>query len=456
MKEIRWPFGLGLAVIAVFYLIFFSQQSWKIHTHSLGLVYKTYQRDSANVMQRGTYAFKPIDSQHLKTWDASHYAYLAENFYEPEPNRNFLYAFFPAFPLWWKALHVPIAFVGLINALLVVIAGVFLWNLFPPEWDKQFRIFLWLSVLTFFSFTVIHMPYAEATSFFLLAISLWGLFRKNWFVFGLFGFLFATSRPNILMFLLAWCCAEAWLMLLSRKFQLSSFLRPLPFLLGMIATFGLYAHISGDWGVFFKAQEGWNTKLQVPSRFSDWSNESFPVNIILLGIWVPFLAYQLAFQSVRAFRNKQFYLFSPDKTLDLVLTAGHAFSLGSALFILLFQGGNVHSAHRYLTVNAIFPLLAGYYLYKWITWKNGKKMLFSLMAIGIGFFAMYILDKNKIKPDTFTGFYLISLILPLFLLKKYVPQNKPITFILILYVLICISWQTLLYNQYLSDGWIWV
>lgn len=455
----RYSLLLYIGILCTFGLIFLSQQRAGIYHRTLGKIYKTYQR--AEGAEFPAYDYIPYASYNretVKNWDAGHYIFLGENFYSSEEGRKYLFAFFPLFPLALKATGLDSLWIPLLNVAVFFTGILFLLRAF--RFNDYRKDLLFTAVLaTLSSFTIVYMPYADALAFTTGAAALYFLLQKKYPLFALFALLFATSRPNIMIVILAWITGEIIMAVLRRdrsSFTIGkSLLRLAPLAVGVCVVFTLYYWISGNFFVFFEAQAGWNTQPQFPKEIRDWSSESITLNVFLLFGIAPVLLLNYARKFILKLLGKSSYLFHKDPLTDHIISLSHIYFVGTGLYIFIFQGGNLHSAHRYLLVSPFFPFLLWYYFNMLSVLSSWKKTIICLLPVIAGPLMLLVAWKGKMQWEAATGLWLLLLLFPLLLFFDKILKHKPLVILYMMYFAACIAWQTLLYNQFLGNGWIW-
>ena len=172
-KEASLQFVLVVFLFLSSYFIFKLFQKPLIYEQTMGKITHTYMRDTVNK----SYVFtvnKPFyyrNPKNLASWDAGHYLHIRNNYYKGD----WYYAFFPLFPLAWKASGISIIYIGLVNYLLfgislILLAFIFLKERFRSVTDK---LIVMAFGLTLPPIVVYYMPYAEALFTLTFALAVW-------------------------------------------------------------------------------------------------------------------------------------------------------------------------------------------------------------------------------------------------------------------------------------------
>lgn len=208
-------------------------------------------------------------------WDAEHYLFIRDHGYDFQRT-----AFFPLFPVWWRALGVGTVGMGLANAALF--AGSFAALAWQFGWPRRRQVLL-LSVP---SLVFMALPYSEAVFFGSGVLVLVGLRRGATGLYCLGLLLSCLSRSAALVLgpaalVTAVLAAEAPGSLAAGG--AAGLRRWGPALAGAVAaglglglSLAVHRHYTGRWLVFFEAQRLWDNRLRWPGwPLSNWAG-SFP------------------------------------------------------------------------------------------------------------------------------------------------------------------------------------
>jgi hypothetical protein len=275
-------------------LFFFSQQNELINHQTLGRVTKNWTVvDGQKTLQ--SIPFHSLNDSTVVRWDAKHYLLIKEHGYNvSQAGSDFIYAFFPAFPAFWRVTGLSAQWMPAVNFTLYVIGLLILYNLFG---SRLRATGMWIS-MALPSIIIFLIPYTEALFFVLIAIGIFGYIKQKYLVYFMAMLLAALTRPSFTILGIALICNE-FLNLAEhkniRQFLFSSFKMVSPLLLGTFLV-GLiqYSQGSGELFAFMRVQEYWGHKLGWPTKLTDWSHQGFDLNVaILFLLFIPISIYLL-------------------------------------------------------------------------------------------------------------------------------------------------------------------
>ena len=263
-------------------------------------------------------------------YDVEHYQTIATQGYG-----NWLTAFFPGFPLFWKALGV-VWWVGVVNALLAASALTGL----AHAWDmnRWERALLGAAPLAVFWL----LPYSESLCLLGLAAGWIGVKQQRPYLMGGGVLLACFCRPLWPVLAVALLLLEvlpAWRgtagMGPKRWYALGGMA------LGTLAALSTHAGYTGEWGTFHQAQAHWGNALGWPQLpFSTWSDA--PVMMVdsaalMLGAMAGTrIVLQRFGGEASAATQLSLYYLSGIVALTLAFRGGELFSLGRFVWALPF------------------------------------------------------------------------------------------------------------------------
>ncbi len=280
-------------------------------------------------------------------WDAEHYQYIRDHGYDVQRT-----AFFPLFPLLWRALGVGPVVMGLLNGLLF--AGSFAALAWAFAWSRRQQLLALAVPQLLFMF----LPFSEAVFFGSGALVLIGLRRAHggWCALGLV--LSCLSRPAAFVLLPAigatavltrpaglvgW---RSWAVA-ARRAGLGGALAAL----GLGLSLVVQHHDTGHWLGFLEAQKYWDNHLQWPHLpLRNW------------GTTLPRLVEASAFAVVLAALGYLGYVARHHWTRPLPATAAPVVFAATYLvsvtaIVLATRGGLLVSLSRYVYATPYFLLL---------------------------------------------------------------------------------------------------
>lgn len=311
----------------------------------------------------------------LVDWDGEYYNCIRQGGYE-----GVTQAFFPLFPLVWRWSGLATYGICLLN-LLVFFAGIaILWRNF--QW-KTSHLWLYIStpMLMFMA-----LPYTEAL-FFLFSVGvLLGAHHKNLWLTCLALALCSLTRPTYTILLPALIAAEwlteyRWRTILWRSccYVLSAG--------GSTAVVLLLQHAdTGDWFGYIEAQKVWHHALRAP-YFPLWSWDSGDHTLAAIVLRADGLAMLLGLGAAL-----MLLVLAGRRLMQLTITVPRPvliawlYAAGIMVSMLLFKGGCINSASRYIFATAFFPIMLQH------LWQQQKRPSFALwvgMCILIGLMGIF-------------------------------------------------------------------
>lgn len=405
--------------------------------------------------------FQKINNEKLTHWDALIYLNLSKDLYRKDAPDKF--AFFPMFPVLWKLSHLPINAIVYLNILLFLVGYIFMYFIIRDYFkfsDKNVQ-HIYLLLLAIPSLVVFAIPYAEATAFIIFSLAIYFLIlEKKLFTFIMF-FLLALCRPNTLLLLISSFSAIAIIIFQPGKVKnkRSIFSAVGGLLTGLISLFTYYYLISDNFWIFFEAQKNWGTQLQWPHLpFTDYAAEVMLINRLLLFVLMP--------ASIIKLIQTVFFDKKETGTWYYVKVFSNIYFLATVLSVVLFQGGSLHSLHRYLfatplgmifLIDLCTSFIHANILKKWI--------VFSVFIIGCSLcvhltdpelLGQIIRNKNEqLFTNIGVGIFVIVTCLLFWIPVKDSRWSKAYLPAVIIVLMIALVWDSVLFNQFLSRGWLW-
>ncbi len=386
-----------------------------------------------------------------ETMDAYHYACIKNNLYNYDPNDEVSrsnFAFFPLFPLAWKISMLSGKGIIIVNFLLHLASILILTLVFCPKSVVQ-------SLLVIFALptlTVFLIPYSEALFMFSISIALLGWKRQNNMLYILGLLLASMTRPVFILLIGAAIATEIFFLICDkkRKIQYKQLIITISTVLTgtFLVTLFQWTYHHGSLLTFINAQKHWGTFLQVPGGIVDWSREGYGMNV-----WA--LVFCCVFGGIILFskflRRKEL----ETETYDYWYYFSWIYMILATLFVLLLQGGCLHSLYRYTLCTPFFYIIIFQHL------NNGNKLslskplliytLFLILCVLFIETAWYSREWNFSK----TGFVLLSSNLLFFILMQYINNAQRYIGLGIL-ILTGIIWNCYLLNMFVTKAWIFL
>jgi hypothetical protein len=457
-----------LVYVVLSCLVFCLLQNTTVYNATINKIGFTYERinnpdgSRKEVKKINHVPFQQITNKKLSHWDASIYYNLSKNLYpKTQPN---LHAFFPLFPLLWKIFHIPLGGIIYFNLLLFLLGYFFFFLCIRNQFElgRAHISFSYMLVLGLPSMAVFAIPYAEATSFFMFAMALFFMIRKQIWPSLIFFILLAWCRPNTLMIILAALSALAFYLYKVKKI---SAIQPILFTaiaglsIGLVLLFTYFYFTSGNFLIFFEAQKNWGTQLQIPKLpFTDHTSEVFLIDRILLFVITPIAILKLI---------SMLFLKTPNPGIWLYIRFfALSYFILTCLTVLFFQGGSLHSLHRYTLASPlgiIFIIDLCTSASKKNIWQKG--LIYSGVVVFCAI-VIQVLDRqfiggliNNHEDQRFTNLGALLLVSILSLIFWFPYKHSKINTIYYIFaaitLFIAMVWDSVLFNQFLSQGWLW-
>lgn len=441
-----------------FWIFFFSFQNATFYNATLGKISQNWTNINGERKLIQTH-YTTVTNSKLIRWDACHYHLIKEKGYDIQAaGGDYIFAFFPLFPLVWKISHLPPLGMFFFNYSLFVFSIGLLLKLFSHSTNQKNNIML---SLTFPSLVIFLIPYTEATFLFATTIGVYGFLKNKYWLFFLGLFLASITRPAYTFLFLSFIGTEFFFFIRKREIVnaiKNCFKMVLPLLAGTFFVSILHL-FNGSKRVFkfIEVQKYWDNTLSIPHKLHDWSHEGFGINIgILFLVFLPiafalFALFRQQFKKNNSFQNqliisigyKQFYLV----ILSII------YLIGATLFIIFFRGGSLNCLFRFTLCTPFFFILlfGGFNLLKGIQTSVRFSVFLGLTisSIILLYSAAYSAEWNFSD----TGIFILILSILFWLFQDF---STSMIYKVGLYftVFFNLIWTTYLFNMYLNDGWI--
>ncbi|KUG09930.1 hypothetical protein [Solirubrum puertoriconensis] len=288
---------------------------------------------------------QPITARGLQEWDAEHYLFICNQGYDLIRT-----AFFPAFPLLWRATGLGTVGICVLNLGLFVLAFAALARAWRLPVGQQL---LALSIPSMFFMGV---AYSEALFFVGGAATLIG-WRQQQMPLAWAGLLLCSCTRSVAFMFVPALLLTAWLLRHqgARLVWRQALGGVLASVAGMLISLWVHYRDTGIWLAFVRAQrEGWNNHLQVPAwPLSSWGGDTMTRYESLALLVAVACALYLAY-----------LLLQPSKAASLPF--GVIFSMlyiaGVATITVATKGGIMASLSRYAFASPFFVVLLGWVL----------------------------------------------------------------------------------------------
>ncbi|MBR1792692.1 MAG: hypothetical protein IJ764_03540 [Bacteroidales bacterium] len=386
-------------------------------------------------------SYRPVDNDHLLSWDAAHYKEIAQSLYKDIWTGNF--AFYPLFPMLWKVTGFSPRAISILNYLMFCIGIGILVMLFAP------RMASWTTwtLLLLPCLTPYMIPYSESLFFVCAAIGIYGLDKGHYWMYFI-GFMMASmtrAAGNIMG--IAWVIVDiiAWMYQKTtiRQMLTNMWRHLLPIAAG-VALVLLFQHWRGaeHWFQYALAQQEWGKSLDWPTlNWTDWSREGKSISWPLIyAFGLPMLVY-LTMVLSNGLRGSQP---KPFDTQDGITVFCVLFLTGNILLAMLTQHGCMYSQARLLTCTPFFVYLVLRLtttdLPTWSRW--GLTLIVAAVACRF----LYMFSRT----------YLVGIWIFVFLSVLMLWGNRMHkvfrTIVLVLGIGINLLWQAQLFNIFLEES----
>jgi hypothetical protein len=367
-----------------------------------------------------------FSEKNILQWDAVHY-YTIKNY----GYKGFLTAFFPMFPLVWKALNIGVVAMSLFNGFIYISAATMLIYFF--EIEKREMILLLSTPSIIFMF----LPYTESLFFLCGTLILVGLERNLKWLIVLSLLICSMVRPTATVFIPALILLE-WLSKGNKFSFANTFYYCAATVLGMLLVFYIQYLHTNEWFSFFTVQKsGWNNQLQFPVLpLRSWAGNSIvKLDGVALMVGIISIIYLVLLFLKKIEIHSKALVFS-----ILYLS-------GISLLILFFRGGSLFSLNRFVFATPFYFVFFNHFL-KNRTWSNKDiVVLFLVISLYWLLFGSYVHIQALLKFELTTLFVLL-----VFMQKTVSSQFSKVSYYLLLAGFVLL--QLFFYQRFLNGGWI--
>ena len=456
--------GLALVVLGIFFGVFGLLRNKSIYFKVGGqYLINCEWNEEGGYKDLGNRSYAARSRENLLNWDAANYHRIKDAGYHTGAGHdNMIVPFFPLFPVIWKASFLPIQAIGFLNYAMFITGLLLLGAVLLKNTPQTQSILLLGACMVLPASAVFHMPYSEAASFLAMSAAVWAWFRKRALLFYLFLFLFSLSRPVSGVLGMSFLCAAIYQSITSKtswKMWMQVGLVILVLITGPLLYFTYHYTYYGDFWIFFKMQrEVWGTYARIPEKITDWSFESLSMNLfgffclVLPVTAVTAIQFPKALRERKKYYHKGFFDGNSHTQTQFLKSLTLAFCIGLTLFTIIYQGGNLHSYSRYLLAGPagiILILAFGREFHKARSWQRGLLILIPATL------AVFLWDQIPYHWRWDIRDAPFFLMLALMLLLAFYDELPKVVFwpVTVITGLLCIVFQTHMYNLFLMDCW---
>lgn len=454
--------SVGVLCILIFYGTFKLFQNDKIYHHTIGAISQNYERTGGwdnYEIRKVSKPFLNIENENYLRWDASIYNCISTRMYSAEKRcyGKVRAAFFPLFPMLWRATQTTPIGISIMNSLMFILSiSLLVAHLLPG--NGFFKITVFACLVTLPTTIIYLIPYSESLFLMCTTIAVFGILKNKYALYFL-GILFMSMvRPATLFVLLAIIATEAFLFIkYKRDYPVFRhlFSKLLPFLIGYILVLSIQYFSSGSWTAFIDAQKYWTGGIQGIESITDWSIEGFGMNAFaLFFVGLPSVVF-LLYLTLNFILKKHFAKgidFKSNKNYLLLISCFYL--SGIFLFTLLTSGGNFHSFFRFTMCSPFFYIAILILIPHISRHSSGlRNAFFGAALVILGLFLYFVeYGGDRLQFSFFGLFMLLSSFL--YLLHKGSLPAKKDAILLVGIVLLNTAWNTYMLNIYFSNGWL--
>lgn len=448
LGSILKPFAAGILVLLLAWATNGLLQNKKVYDKTIGKYITQIQKVNGEITAPDK-AFEKINQENLIRWDAVHYLFIRDNHYDQSKTGDYIFAFFPLFPLIWEISHLSNIGIGIFNFLLFIAGLILLFQALNIDLSKKENLVKYSVLVSLPGAVVFFIPYTESVFFFTLSLAFYGMMKNRYLLYFTGMLLCSMTRPAAVIIGMAILSKDIYNYVTTKEyyaFPKKIFLNILPLVIGtLIISLVQYKFDPTQFFHFYHVNKYWDHQLQIPKNLRDWSQEGYSMNIALLFLLVPLLLFLLA----KNLFIKTEKLFSRNDLFNFSVF----YLLGATFFILLFQGGNLHGLFRYVMCTPFFIVLCllGLERIKETT-VNEKQALFFFTFFPALFTYSFSSYLSAWEFYSF-GFFVVFLN---FIFLFYIRSFERVSSLLLAAVVVFLNvlWNVYMLNCYLNDGWI--
>jgi hypothetical protein len=446
---------ISVAIILLFFSLHLVVQNKVVYNRVFFHLFKNY--NSNKIMAYVPY--EKITNTNITRWDCAAYNNIKEYKYNKEHcGGEMAFAWFPLFPFFWKLTHLNALGISVLNLIFYLFAVYLLSSLFFNKGHGKWEtLSLYALLFSFPGSVVYYVPYTEAMFILLVSVSLWGLFKNNYWIYAIGICLAAMTRSVAVILLATFFAAEFLVFLKERKFKtflFNFFKKIIPLLVGTFsaALVQLY-YGSGHLFKFIEAHKYWGTKLRIPDTLIDWSFESWGNNVAtIFFIVVPCLIY-IIYMFIKKLKKETDMKEEDDKEKqkEYFFNLSVVYTIVMFLFILFYKGGCLSGITRYIISTPFFFIImfVGYDKVRQLPKAIQYSVFIILLTLSMIFFRLPAFSNKWDFSDM--GYILILTNIGFVLFNQRNYLFKSLFYIIVFFNVL---WATYMYNMLLTDSWI--
>ncbi len=445
-----------LLLIATFYMLF---QSKPVYENTLGHITKNYRNDG-NSIYKNHVPYERFAEQKMYSWDAALYRKIADTGYNIQAaGGDYIFAFFPLFPFFWKASGLNAIQISLLNYFFYTTSLIILILIFAGKGPiHKWRYMLVMAGIPMLA--VFLIPYTEGLFMFTMTLALLGIVKNRYLLYFTGALLASMTRQSVSVLVLAFFFTELYFFFRHRSFvkSMKSFsLKIIPIVIGTaIVSVIQMMYESNHLLKFIEVEKQWGYKLQWPGVFTDWAHEQFCTNLPLTTIVLPLLIIFIVSSTLKPlFHAEQkndsnpFHI-NENENHAYLYVLSVIYIIGISLVILFLRGGSLNGLSRYVFCTPFFAL------FLFMLAERVRHLNFMLRIAG--FIATVTLSMLAFKVFNYSagwnfsdlGFFLFFFQIAFFIFTKMISNN----WILAAFAFLAVLWTSYLFSMFISNAWI--
>jgi len=461
-----WPKVLiVLSIFAAFILVYQLLEKKEVYNSTLGKITTNYQKTDTgggSMVKDANIPFKKFEEKNADNWDAKFYKSIRDSLYSSSSVKViYRYAFYPFFPLVWKASHTNIHGIVFLNYLFFGLSLILLSSIFLK--GNKSEMFYFLLALLLPISIVFYLPYTEALFMLTFSIAAIGLVKKKYWLFFIGIVLCSMTRPSSLILAAAFIVISTMNFFYHRKILLflkDFFLIMLPVFFGWLAVILIQYYYSASWSTYIIASSFWPNEPDLYKKVTDWSMEGFGMTTFAIFAFIIPICIYVTVWGMSSFLGKEkenrTSIFRGDEqyTKRLLFNISTVFLFGSILLNMRTSGYQLHGIYRYSMATPFFFIILFQLPEKFKSITLEYKLSGFLVVLAcITLFLLSAEYAGDIFRFKYLGLYLLLIMLFFVVIEPHV-SGRIMLILLLLIIIPCLIWHTYLFNMYLGDAWI--
>ena len=457
---------IGYGVLyGILFLLFFHAMQGKLYemtmAHFSGNTETQNEGQPNQQMVKLKRPFAEITEDRFRIWDAPLYKSIRDNMYRMDTGESAVVrpAFFPLFPMIWRASGLDYRGISVLNYLIFVLSLTLL--SFAVIEDPARRMLMFVFAMSLPQLIFYMIPYTESIFLLTGSLAFFGLMRNRPVLWWISLFAMGMSRPATFFVIGSLALADSYFFFRSTnklKYLLDSVVRVIPLGLGYFCAICFQYFYTHSWKALFIAQAHRNEgHWQMPVHISDWSVEGFGMSTFAICfICVPMLIYFII-KYLRAYDRQERYslgsLFaaSVEVKKDYLFSASGWYMIFMMVFIMFYKGGGLQSFSRYIFASPMFYAVL-FLVPQPRHIRVTLRIWFACMLALFGFLAVNTYGDNRLRFE-FEGMYQLIIAALILIVMSLLPRKLQYIPVIGL-AAINLVWTAYMFNTFLRHGWI--